>query len=591
MANAKAIAELRADNTQIMRQLKEVSSQMTKTFKTVPNQTKPALKGLVKELGGLFAIAKINGLMKESIELSQVQAKAEADLANTLGFHSEKLHALANEQQKLTLFGDEATIAMQAQLGAFIKNEDQIAKLTPLVQDYAQKFGVSLVEAGKQVAKSVGSSTNALSRNGIEMTGTAGSAERLESAMESLTKKVGGTAESAMKAVGPLGQVDNSLGDIKETIGDLVSNELQAFAGWFVNSKDGIITAVKFVGNAFKVTFKGMALALNAFVTGATTAFGLVLSSVNGAIKALPDSLVPDSWAKSFDEADKSVKEFNKGAMIGLGELKDEIFGAFDEEPIVKNTEAQKTNTIQAKEKARALKDQADQVRILINLEAVKKGIEEQNRKEAEERRQQQLSSQGQAYSAYTTARAVAEINHTKVVKDEQAKRDAIFATSAGVVQGTFKNAFSDIVNDGENAFVALSTRFQDLFIDQALNAMAGMATNKLFSMFMSDASGVGGSILGDIGSEVFGFASGTPYASGGPSLVGENGPEVVNLPQGASVQPNNTNNTTNNFSSTINITQNAGESNQDLADRLIETQRKGYNSMGLSNYGIAGAV
>ncbi|MDA3888702.1 MAG: hypothetical protein PF443_07860, partial [Allgaiera sp.] len=36
----------------------------------------------------------------------------------------------------------------------------------------------------------------------------------------------------------------------------------------------------------------------------------------------------------------------------------------------------------------------------------------------------------------------------------------------------------------------------------------------------------------------LLGFASGTPYAPGGAAIVGENGPEIVNLPRGAQVVP-----------------------------------------------------
>lgn len=37
------------------------------------------------------------------------------------------------------------------------------------------------------------------------------------------------------------------------------------------------------------------------------------------------------------------------------------------------------------------------------------------------------------------------------------------------------------------------------------------------------------------------GAASGTDFAFGGPTLVGERGPELVNLPRGAQVIPNST--------------------------------------------------
>lgn len=53
---------------------------------------------------------------------------------------------------------------------------------------------------------------------------------------------------------------------------------------------------------------------------------------------------------------------------------------------------------------------------------------------------------------------------------------------------------------------------------------------------------------LRNLGQPVYGFASGTNYAPGGPALVGERGPEIVNLPQGSKVIPNNK------IGSTINV-------------------------------------
>lgn len=47
-----------------------------------------------------------------------------------------------------------------------------------------------------------------------------------------------------------------------------------------------------------------------------------------------------------------------------------------------------------------------------------------------------------------------------------------------------------------------------------------------------------------------FGFEHGTNFAPGGPALVGERGPEIVNLPRGSQVIPNNQ--ITNNSSSTV---------------------------------------
>ena len=75
---------------------------------------------------------------------------------------------------------DENIIQAQAVIAAFTKEEDQIKALTAATIDFAAAKGVDLVTAADLVAKSFGSSTNALSRYGVQVEGAAGSTERLE---------------------------------------------------------------------------------------------------------------------------------------------------------------------------------------------------------------------------------------------------------------------------------------------------------------------------------------------------------------------------------------------------------------------------
>lgn len=63
-------------------------------------------------------------------------------------------------------------------------------------------------------------------------------------------------------------------------------------------------------------------------------------------------------------------------------------------------------------------------------------------------------------------------------------------------------------------------------------------AVGKVASVAGTVAGGVG-KVVGGVG-KFFGFASGTDYAPGGLAIVGENGPELVNLPRGSQVVPNN---------------------------------------------------
>ena len=104
--------------------------------------------------------------------------------------------------QKVTRFGDEETLAAAARLAAFVKEEDQIRRLIPLIQDFATAKQMDLASAAELVGKSLGSSTNALTRYGIEVSGQVGSQERFNTLMENMTKQVDGAAEAAANAAG-----------------------------------------------------------------------------------------------------------------------------------------------------------------------------------------------------------------------------------------------------------------------------------------------------------------------------------------------------------------------------------------------------
>lgn len=78
----------------------------------------------------------------------------------------------------------------------------------------------------------------------------------------------------------------------------------------------------------------------------------------------------------------------------------------------------------------------------------------------------------------------------------------------------------------------------------------------KIFDM-LSKVKSLGGSIgAGFKPLQIPGFAQGTNYAPGGAAIVGERGPELVNLPRGSKVTPNNQFKSGN---QTVNITVQAG--------------------------------
>jgi len=179
-----------------------------------------SFKLLAGSIGGLFALAKVNSFLVESSTLAKRQIQAEKGLSQALGKTSHELLNHASALQKNTTFGDEAIIEAQTLVAAFIKEEAQIKKLTPAILDLAAAKGMDLRSAADLVTKSVASSTNALSRYGIQIDGAAGSTERIDNAVGEITKAFGGMSEAlAQTDVGKLEQMANELGDIQEQIG------------------------------------------------------------------------------------------------------------------------------------------------------------------------------------------------------------------------------------------------------------------------------------------------------------------------------------------------------------------------------------
>ena len=81
------------------------------------------------------------------------QEDAERKLHIALGFTSHSLLEYASSLQKVTKFGDEVIIDAQAQIAAFIKDEDQIKKLTKATLNLAEAKGMDLKTASDLVAK------------------------------------------------------------------------------------------------------------------------------------------------------------------------------------------------------------------------------------------------------------------------------------------------------------------------------------------------------------------------------------------------------------------------------------------------------
>ena len=198
----------------------------------------------------------INGF-SSALRLAGEQEQAEKKLEVALGKTSTALLNHASALQKMTAFGDEAIIGVQASLAAFIKDEEQIKKATEATLDMAVAMGMDLKAAGDLVAKTLGSSTNAMSRYGIQVEGAVGSTERLESLTNNVATLFGGQASAQAETMaGALSQAGNSAGDLAEAIGERLSPLTKVLAENFtdvVEQLTALVTQkdIEFIGPIF----------------------------------------------------------------------------------------------------------------------------------------------------------------------------------------------------------------------------------------------------------------------------------------------------------------------------------------------------
>ena len=199
---------------------KGLSGQADKTANSLTKMQRSLSIVRSRLLVASFGVALFNRSLIGLLRSAGEQQKAEIQLAQALGFVSDKLVDRAAQLQKITTFGDEEIISAMALIGAYTNEEEQIDKLTTATLNLSAAKGIDLRTSADLVSKTFGSSTNALSRYGIQVEGSIGSIERLSQTIDGINKKYEGQAEVLSKTVlGSLDQANNAFGDLAERIG------------------------------------------------------------------------------------------------------------------------------------------------------------------------------------------------------------------------------------------------------------------------------------------------------------------------------------------------------------------------------------
>jgi len=294
----------------------KINNKLNQTQKKSSGYFKNMAKTMLATGAALFGINKLlssfNKLISNSIKNADKQLKAERMLLVALDGREDaqkKLISQAQQLQKETLFGDEETIKAQALIAAFVKEEDQIKKIIPLVQDLATAKGMGLAGAADLVSKTLGSSTNALARYGIQVEGSVGGTQRLESLARSLSNAFGGQAKAAAEAgAGGLTQLKNVLGDVSENMGKKLLPFINRVSKALINKlspQEKTVNLYKLENKELTALFGSLKNtnlsqgARNKLLTEVNTKYG----------KYLPNLLTEKSTLEDIEKAEKGINK------------------------------------------------------------------------------------------------------------------------------------------------------------------------------------------------------------------------------------------------------------------------------------------
>lgn len=254
MENSDGFKKLAQQTKDYQEQINKANSIVDKATGGVSKQAN-AMSGLTsmatKLIGGYIGIQgaiKAFNFSMESVAAFRTQERAIASLNTSLknagvytAEYSAHIQSLASEIQKYSNYGDEAIIKAQALGQSFAGQVRFTDEATKAVVDFAAATGMDLEQAFTLVGKSVGSSTNALGRYGVELKKGMTDSQKMEAITKQLGDRYRGQAEQMADASV---QLKNAIGDLKEVIGRQLNPAVEAIqkkmTSWVVSMTDAI---------------------------------------------------------------------------------------------------------------------------------------------------------------------------------------------------------------------------------------------------------------------------------------------------------------------------------------------------------------
>jgi hypothetical protein len=290
------------------------------------------------------AVQGIGRLAKAASDQENAERRLATAIKNGAGATDEQIESLAqlaSERQRVTRFGDEQTLSAQAQLATFKLNAEQIATLTPRVQDLAEsqrrlgRENVDLESSAQLVGKALSGNVGQLSRYGVILTQAQqetirlGSAnERVAALAEALDENFRGLAESLTPYEQGVQNAKAASGDFAEVLGSVitqnpaVSRALESLTDWFNRMGKAVAENAGSIKRFVSGTVEGFQVLKNT----ADIVFDAILLGANrlqqGILKTARN--IAENLAKvTFGSARESLDRFVADADAKLAELEE----------------------------------------------------------------------------------------------------------------------------------------------------------------------------------------------------------------------------------------------------------------------------
>ncbi len=366
----ETLYRLRDGTTEVLRRIGGAFNQSATDAEQAGARIEAANRRQQSSLGSLFAkigqirlgyfavaaavtsvIASVRNWTTAASTQANAEARLETAIRNGAGATQEQIQALkdlAAERQRVTRFGDEQTIAAQAQLATFRLTAEQIGELIPRVQDLAEanrrqgRTNVDLEQSAILVGRAITGNVGALSRYGVVLTSAQQQAirfgseqERVAAVAEALDDNFKGLSTSLPPFERAVESASNGWGDFREKLGEAITESPAVIAA--LETLTRVVTrageAVSSQAARFDAAFRLIGAGIMGVVSTTTAGWNAIQAGSAKAAEAIIRAVrgIADALARvTFGDVRRSLEAFVQDADQLIGDLSERSAAKWD---------------------------------------------------------------------------------------------------------------------------------------------------------------------------------------------------------------------------------------------------------------------